>query len=88
MNGHAAPIELALMRVIERNRWMVYVETVPDGNGGWFLWIEDGRGHLTGWVESFATEQAAVDAAIEAIDNEGIESFIGPNSDMRIFFDA
>lgn len=76
------------MRVIERNQWTVYVEVTPDDNGGWFLRIEDGRGNSTNWWESFATEQAAVDAAIEAIDNEGIESFIGPNSDMRIFFDA
>ena len=76
------------MRVVERNQWTVYVETTPDGNGGWFLRIEDGRGNMTGRIESFVTEQAVVDAAIEAIDDEGIESFIGPKSDMRIFFDA
>lgn len=76
------------MRVIERNRWTVYVKTTPDGNGGWFLRIEDGRGNMTNWVESFQTEQAAVDAAIEAIDNEGIETFIGPRIDIPIFFDS
>jgi len=76
------------MRVIERNQWTVYVETTPDGNGGWFLRIEDSRGNFTGWVESFDTEQAAVDAAIEAIDNEGIETFVGPGIDLGIYFDA
>ena len=30
----------------------------------------------------------ALDAALEAIDIEGIETFIGPDSDMRYRFDA
>lgn len=76
------------MRVIERNRWTVHVKTTPDDNGGWLLRIEDGRGNATGWLESFDTEQAAVDAAIEAIDNEGIETFIGPICDLHIYFDS
>ncbi len=71
------------MRVIERNRWSVNVEICHDREGGWILQIEDGRGNTTVWTDPFATEQAALDAAIEAIDTEGIESFIGPDGDMR-----
>ena len=76
------------MRVIERNQWMVNVETYRDRDGGWYLHIEDGRGNATAWTEPFATEQSALDAAFSAIATEGIESFIGPDSDMRYLFDA
>jgi len=76
------------MWVIERNRWAVNVEIYRDRERGWILQIEDGRGNETVWTDSFATEQAALDAALKAIDTEGIESFIGPDSDMRFLFDA
>lgn len=76
------------MRLIERNRWTVDVEIYRDHEGGWILQIDDGRGNATVWTDPFATEQAALDAALEAIDSEGIESFIGPDSDMRFLFDA
>jgi len=76
------------MRVIERNRWTVYLEINRDREGGWILRIEDGRGSATVWTDPFATEQAALDAALKAIDTEGIETFVGPDSDMRYLFDA
>ncbi len=76
------------MRVIERNRWTVNVEIYQDREGEWILQVEDGRGNATVWTDPFTTEQAAFDAALKAIDTEGIESFIGPDSDMRFLFDA
>jgi len=76
------------MRIIERNRWTVNVEIYRARDGGWYLQIEDGRGNTTAWTEPFTTEQAALGAALIAIDTEGIETFIGPDSDMRYLFDA
>ena len=76
------------MRVIERNRWTVNVELYRDYEGGWIPQIHDGRGNATIWTDSFATEEAALDAVLKAIDTEGIESFIGPDSDMHFLFDA
>ena len=76
------------MRVIERNRWTVYVEIYRDREGGWILHVDDGYGNATVWTNPFATEQAALNAVVEAIDTEGIESFIGPDSEMQYLFDA
>jgi hypothetical protein len=76
------------MPVIERNQWTVNVEVYRDGDGKWMLQIEDGRGNATVWTDHFASKQAALDAALEAIETEGIDSFIGPDSDMRYLFDA
>ena len=76
------------MRVIERNSWTVNVAIYRDREGGWILQIDDRRGNATVWTDPFATEQFALDAALKAIDTEGIESFIGPDSDMRFLFDA
>ena len=76
------------MRVIKRNQWTVNVDIFRDREGTWILQIDDGRGNASVWTDPFATEQAALDAALEAIDTEGIESFIGPGSDMGYLFDA
>ena len=64
------------------------MEIYPDREGGWFLQVGDGRGNATNWTDTFPTEQAALEAALKAIDTEGIETFIGPASDMRYLFDA
>jgi hypothetical protein len=88
MNCHSAAIGLPRMRVIERNQWSVNVEICRDHEGGWILQIEDGRGNATVWTDPFTTEQKAIDAAVKAIDTEGIETFIGPDSEMRFSFDA
>ena len=77
-----------LNRVVERDQWTVNVVIHHDGQGGWFLQIDDGRGNLTGWIDSFPTDQAALETATKAIDDEGIETFIGPDSDLRFLFDA
>jgi len=76
------------MRVIERDGWTVNVEIYPSDTGGWFLQIDDGRDSATCWIEPFDTEQAALDAALHAIDAEGIDTFIGPDSELRYIFDS
>ena len=88
MNSEPTPKESSLSRIVERNRWTVNVEIYDDGQGGWILGIVDGRGNSTIWTDSFATDRAALDEAIRAIGSDGIESFIGPDSDMRFLFDA
>ena len=88
MKSNPTPKESPLSRIVERNRWTVNVEIYDDGQGGWILGIVDSRGNSTIWTDSFATDQAALDEAIRAIGSEGIESFIGSDSDMRFLFDA
>ena len=88
MNSDPARQTSPLSRVVERDQWTVNVVIHDDGQGGWLLEIVDRRGNLTGWTDSFPTDQVALDAAIEAIDDEGIETFIGPDSDLRFLLDA
>ena len=76
------------MRVIERNGWTVYVEIYPDDTGRWNLQIGDGRGNVAIWTDTFDTHRAALHAALQAIDAEGIETFIGPDSELRFLFDS
>ena len=88
MDSADAPEMSRLSRVFESNRWSVSIQIFADGNGGWSLAITDPRGHSTCWTESFTTDQEALDVAVSAIANEGIESFIGPDSEMAWRFDA
>ncbi len=58
------------------NKW-VRIDVYSDNEGGWLLEIVDEYWNSTCWEEPFASEQSAMDEEINAIENEGIESFIG-----------
>ncbi|MCS6760463.1 MAG: YecA family protein, partial [Candidatus Devosia euplotis] len=47
----------------------------PDCSPRWLLEVEDETGGSTVWDEPFETDQEALDAALKAIDEEGIGSF-------------
>ena len=57
------------------------LEIYPDRAGSRARQIEHGWGNATVWTYPFATEQAALDAALEVIDTVGIEAFIRPAAD-------
>jgi hypothetical protein len=45
----------------------------------WHLELEDQLGGSTVWDDAFESDQAALDAALSAIDEEGLESFAAPS---------
>jgi hypothetical protein len=47
------------------------------GDGGWLLEVLDEFGNSTAWDDSFFSDQAALDEALETICKEGIENLIG-----------
>lgn len=78
MNDTAAPRKSALSRSHVENGKTVHIEIVSDGRRGWLLAIVDLHGNSTGWEDPFDNEQAALDEALAAIGEEGIDLFIGP----------
>lgn len=64
-----------LSRVFARDGWELDIEICEDGSGKWILQVIDERGTATVWTEPFDTEQLALDEALRAIEEEGIESF-------------
>jgi hypothetical protein len=67
----------SLSRVVSRDGYCVEVRIYEDGEAAWLLQIVDDQGCMTGWIESFVSDQAAFDEAMRAIEEEGITSFIG-----------
>jgi uncharacterized protein len=51
-----------------------------DGSS-WALEIIDAGGTSTVWDEQFDTDQEALDAALRAISEDGIEAFLTPDKD-------
>ena len=47
------------------------------------LEIVDKFGNSTVWEEEFATDEAALGEALQAIQNEGISAFVGKASDVN-----
>jgi hypothetical protein len=68
-----------LSQRVTRGTLSVFIEIVDDGDGGWLLEIIDDFDNATVWNDSFADAQEALAAGLQAIEEEGIEAFIGPN---------
>lgn len=66
-----------LSRVVSRDGCCVEVRIYEEGEAAWLLQVVDDHGCMTGWIEPFLTDQAALDEAMRAIDEKGIRSFIG-----------
>jgi len=58
----------------------ILVKVYGDGAGYWLLEIEDEHLNSTCWDDPFDTADEAFDAAAKAIQEEGIEAFIGEAS--------
>ena len=48
----------------------------------WTLELLDEFGNSTVWEEEFATDEAALGEALQAIQDEGISAFVGKTSDV------
>ena len=66
-----------MSRRVSRDGYTVHIHIFKGTRGKWLLEVIDPAGYMTGWTKSFATDQAALDEAIQAIEEEGITSFIG-----------
>lgn len=56
----------------------VQIDIYEDGEGGWLLEIIDEQNNTTVWEDSFDSEREALEEALEALSEEGIETFVGP----------
>ncbi|MGE0485117.1 MAG: hypothetical protein AB7Q81_13320 [Gammaproteobacteria bacterium] len=68
-----------LSQRVTRGALSVFIEIVDDGDGGWLLEIIDDFDNATVWNDSFPDAREALEAGLQAIEEEGIEAFIGPN---------
>jgi hypothetical protein len=65
-----------LSRTVSRDGYTVHIHIFKGDRGGWLLEVVDPAGYMTGWTKSFRTDQAALDEAAQAIEKEGITSFL------------
>jgi hypothetical protein len=75
MDDDKVPALSALSRTVTRDGWTLEIEIYEDGSGKWLLEVVDERNTSTVWTEPFDTEQLALDEALRAIEEEGIEGF-------------
>ncbi len=69
---------------IVRDGQGVEVRIYKSPDTDWLLEVVDDFGNSTTWQDLFATDQEAYDALMEAIDDEGILSFIDRDSDAEL----
>lgn len=68
-----------LTQTISQNGHTVQVDIYRGDHGGWILEIVDEGNNSTLWEDEFESDQEALDEAKAAIEEEGIEAFIGSN---------
>lgn len=78
-----APNNSPLTQSVIRDGKTVQVEIYEDGEGGWLLEVLDEYGNSTVWDASFGNDQEALDEAFKTIDEEGIDTLIGPPSNKQ-----
>jgi hypothetical protein len=78
MSDTSNPRKSALSRSYTDGGKTVQIEIIDDGKRGWLLEVADTNGNTTSWEDPFSSEQAALDEALAAIGEEGIDLFIGP----------
>jgi hypothetical protein len=66
-----------ITKEIEKGGSKVTIEVCKADKGGWILEIVDEGWNSTLWDDLFMSSKEALDAGIRAIDEEGIQSFIG-----------
>ena len=67
-----------LAQSVTRDGKTVRIEIYEDGEGGWILEVVDHHGNSTVWDDSFPSDREALDEALNTIDEDGIDSVIGP----------
>jgi hypothetical protein len=72
-----SPLERTVARDAATLRILIYRGST---DAGWLLEIEDHLGGSTVWNEPFESDRAALDAAMLAIEEDGIESFVVPSA--------
>lgn len=71
------PINSGLSREFTANGKSVQISIYDAGEGGWYLEIIDAYDNSTCWQEPFKTDQEALDEGIRALNEEGIDYFMG-----------
>ena len=71
------PRESELSRSYREGDTTVHIDIYEDGEGGWLLEILDEYNNSTVWEDNFETEEQALEEALEALAEEGIEAFVG-----------
>lgn len=70
-----------LAQHVTRDGKTVRIDIYENGKGSWLLEVVDEYWNSTVWDDSFASEQEALAEALKTIDEDGIDSLIGPSSD-------
>lgn len=72
------PKESALSQPYSEGETTVQIDIYEDGEGGWLLEIIDENDNSTVWEDAFDTDQEALEEALDALREEGIDTFVGP----------
>ncbi len=69
-----------LCQSLTRDGKAVRVDIYGDGGDGWLLEVVDEHGNSLVWNDLFSSDQAALDEVLKSIEDDGIDSLIGPSS--------
>lgn len=72
------PRQSELSRTYREGDLSVEIDIYEDDEGGWLLEIIDEDDNSTLWEDAFDSEEEALDEALDALSEEGIETFVGP----------
>jgi hypothetical protein len=64
-----------LSRTVNHQGALLHIEIYEDGEGRWLLAVTNDDRVTNHWTESFATDREALEEAMKAIKEEGVDGF-------------
>lgn len=76
----STPQDSPLSRSFSNGDVTVSIDIYGDGEGSWLLEIVDANNNTTVWEDVFDTDAEALQEALDALKEEGVGAFIGPET--------
>ncbi len=73
-----------LQRSIVKEGQTIQVKIYKSADSGWFLEVVDEFDNSTCWDDQFLSDQDALDEILKAVEEEGINAFVGRASDASL----
>lgn len=77
MTDNVEYIQSPLCRQYSEEEQTVDIDIYRTQDSGWVLEIVDEANNSTVWEDKFETDQEALDEALDALKQEGIQAFVG-----------
>lgn len=85
MEDASGSVEAELKKEVLKDGIKLIVIATSSGTGDWYLSVQNEHGISSNWTDFFPSAQLAIEAGVQAIEEEGVEPFIDTDGFEYLF---